>query len=180
MKNGIVKKISICSMLAALFVALELLSSTFGKIAFLDGYQIPISCFPLIIAAMLFGVEWSFATAVVGSFISQIPFGISWNTIIWMIPTIVYALSVAILYNLFPKNNNKIVLSIELFISSIILSSLNIGASYISNWITSGKAVANLIALFASLKLVGGIIFAIIFAVIVPPIVVKIKKIIKI
>lgn len=180
MKKNYVKKICICSILAALYVALEILASTFGKIAFLDGYQIPISCFPLIIAAMLFGVGWSFATALVGSFISQLSFGISWNTLIWMIPTIVYAVSVAVLYKSFKKRDKTIILALILFISAVILSSLNIAAMYLSNWVTFGKAVANFIAIFASLKLIGGIIFAIIFAIITPIIVKQIKKTIKI
>ena len=43
MKKNYVKKLCICAVLSALYVALELLSSTIGKIAFLDGYQIPIN-----------------------------------------------------------------------------------------------------------------------------------------
>lgn len=179
MKKNYVKKICICAVLAALYVALELLASTFGKIAFLDGYQIPISCFPLIITAMLFGVRWSFVTALVGSFISQLSFGISWNTIIWMIPTITYAVVVAILYKAFKKNNKPHILSIEFFVSAVILSSLNIAAMYLSNWVTFGKAVANFIAIFASLKIIGGIVFAIIFALIMPIIVKQMKRLIK-
>ncbi len=179
MKKNYVKKICICSVLAALYVALELLASTFGKIAFLDSYQIPISCFPLIIAAMLFGIRWSFLTALVGSFLSQLSYGISWNTIIWMIPTIIYAITVAVLYKAFKKNNKSYILSIEFFISAVVLSSLNIAAMYLSNWVTYGDAVAQFIAIFASLKLIGGIVFAIIFAFIMPIIVKQIKKSIK-
>ena len=179
MKKNYVKKICICSVLAALYVALELLASTFGKIAFLDSYQIPISCFPLIIAAMLFGIRWSFLTALVGSFLSQLSYGISWNTIIWMIPTIIYAITVAVLYKAFKKNNKSYILSIEFFISAVVLSSLNIAAMYLSNWVTYGDAVAKFIAIFASLKLIGGIVFAIIFAFIMPIIVKQIKKSIK-
>ena len=180
MKKNYVKKLCICAVLSALYVALELLSSTIGKIAFLDGYQIPISCFPLIIASMLFGVSWGFSTALVGSFISQISYGLSWNTLIWMVPTVVYALAVALLYKAFKRNDKPIMLFIVLFISAIILSSLNVAAMYLSNWVTLGKAVANFIAIFASLKLVGGIIFAVIFAIIAPVIVNQIKKLIKI
>ena len=70
-------------------------------------------------------------------------------------------------------------LFINLFISAVVLSALNIGAMYLSSWITGGKAVANLIAIFASLKLFGGIVFAIIFALITPAIIKKIRKIVK-
>lgn len=180
MKKNYVKKICICAVLSALFVALEWLSSTIGKIAFLDGYQIPISCFPLIIAALLFGVRWSFLTSLVGSFLSQLAFGISWNTLIWMAPTIIYAVVVALLYKAFKKNDKPLILSIVLFISAIVLSSLNIAATYLSNWVSFGKAVANFIAIFTSLKLVGGIVFAIIFAIITPIVIKQIKKLIKI
>ncbi len=179
MNNNYIKKLCTCGLLSALYVALELLSANIGKIAFLDNYQIPISCFPLVIASLMFGVGWGCATAVVGSFISQIPFGISWSTLIWMIPTIVYALSVAVLYKLFKKSNKTYLLAIVLFISSLIFSSLNIAALYISSYVTGGQAVASLIAIFASFKLIGGIIFAIIFAFTVPPIVKKLNKFIK-
>ncbi len=182
MKKNYIKKLCICALMAALFVPLEWLASNFGKIVFLDSYQIPISCFPLILISIMLGIRWSVATAIVGSFISQLAmgYGITWTTFLWMIPTVVYALAVAVLYKIFRKNDNRIFLSIILFISAIILSSLNIFASYISNWITSGKAVANLIALFASLKLIGGIIFAVLFAIIIPPIINKIKNFVKI
>ncbi len=181
MKQNYVKKVCVCALLAALFVPLEWLASNFGKVAFLDSYQIPISCFPLILASVLFGIKWGTATAVVGSFVSQLAmgYGISWSTFLWMLPTIIYALCVALLYKAFRQSNKTHILIIEFFISSVLLSVLNIGASYLSNWITGGKAVANLIAIFASLKLVGGIAFAVIFAVIVPPLIKKLKSVLK-
>ena len=68
MKNNYVKKVCICAVMAALFVPLEMLAANFGKIAFLDNYQIPISCFPLIISSVMFGVSWGGATALVAAF----------------------------------------------------------------------------------------------------------------
>ena len=181
MKKDYFKKLCICAMMAALFVPLELIASNFGKIAFLDNYQIPISCFPLILASIMFGVRWGTATAVVASFISQLAmgYGISWSTFLWMIPTIVYTVLVAMIYKLFRKSDRFSLLFINLFISAVALSAMNIGVMYLSNWITGGKAVANLIAIFASFKLVGGIAFAVIFALITPSIIKKAKKIIK-
>lgn len=181
MKKDYLKKLCICAMMAALFVPLEFLASNFGKIAFLDNYQIPISCFPLILASVMFGVRWGAATAIVGSFVSQLAmgYGINWSTLLWMIPTIVYSILVALLYKAFRKSDKLPFLFINLFISAVVLSALNIGAMYLSSWITGGKAVANLIAIFASLKLFGGIVFAIIFALITPAIIKKIRKIIK-
>lgn len=167
-------------MLAALFVPLEWLASTFGKIAFLDSYQIPISCFPLILASLMFGIRWGVATAFVGSFVFQtVMYGINWTSFLWMVPTVIYALVIALLYKLFKQKESFILIAINLFMSAVILSALNIGASYLSNWATSGQAVANLIAIFASLKVIGGIVFAIIFALISPPIIKKIRKVIK-
>lgn len=181
MKNNYVKKVCICAVMAALFVPLEMLAANFGKIAFLDNYQIPISCFPLIIASVMFGVSWGGATALVAAFVSQLAmgYGINWSTVIWIIPTVVYALTVALLHKVLGKKDSFPLFALELFISAVVLSTLNIGASYLSNYITGGKAVANLIAIFASLKLVGGIAFAVIFAVITPPIIKRIQKTVK-
>ena len=180
MKKNHIKKLCICSLLAALYVPLEWLASTFGKIAFLDSYQVPISCFPLILAALMFGVRWGVSTAIVGSFVFQtVMYGINWTSILWMVPTVIYALVIALLYKLFNKKDSFILIAINLFISAVILSTLNIVASYLSNWATSGEVVANLIAIFNTLKLLGGIVFAVIFALICPQIIKKIRKVIK-
>lgn len=188
MKKSHTQKICICAILAALFVPLEWLASNFGKIAFLDSYQIPISCFPLILASVLFGVKWGVATAVVGSFVSQIIIsaatasGIGITTLLWMVPTVVYALVVAVLYNAFGKSDKIYLLAVEFFISSFILSCLNIGALYLDSIIVGYpyNFLNGFFKLIMSLKLVGGIIFAVIFAVIVPPIIKKVKAVIKI
>ncbi len=181
MKKNYLKKLCVCAVLAALFVALELLSSTFGKIAFLDNYQIPISCFPLVLACVMFGFGWGTATAVVGSFVSQLGFGIGWGTLIWMTPTVFYAMSVALLYNAFKKSNNRYILSAQFFISSIILSILNTVAMYVNNYVYGipYDLLNKLFSIIISLKLVGAIVFAIVFAIIIPPIINKLKKVIR-
>lgn len=177
MSKNYVKKLCVCSLLAALYVALELLASTFGKIAFLDNYQIPISCFPLILASVMFGFGWGTATAVVGSFISQIGFGLSWNTLLWMAPTVLYAMSVALLYVAFRKNNNPLILGGQFFVSSLLLSCLNTLAMFISNWIAD---LSNgLLKIFLPVKIVAGLFFAILFAIITPSIIRQFRKIIK-
>lgn len=182
MKKNNLKKICICAILSAVYFALEYLSSTIGKIAFLDNYQIPISCFPLIIASVFFGVKWGAVTAVVGSFLSQIPYGLGWATLIWMMPTVLYAIAVAVLYLVFRKSNNRIILAIEFFISSIFLSCLNLVAMYFNNLLYGipYDLFNKIFAVIVSLKLIGAIVFAIIFAVITPPIIKKIRSIVKI
>ncbi len=181
MKKNNLKKMCVCAVLAALYVALELVASNLGKIAFLDNYQIPISCFPLILASVMFGLGWGTLTAVVGSFISQLGFGIGWGTIIWMAPTVLYAVCVALLYKAFKKSNKTYILSIQFFISSIILSILNTMAMYVNNYIYGipYDLLNKLFAVIVSLKLIGAIVFAVVFAFIIPPIINKLKKIIK-
>ncbi len=181
MKKDYLKKICICAVLAALFVALEYISSTLGKIAFLDNYQIPISCFPLILASVIFGFSWGTLTAVVGSFISQLGFGIGWGTLIWMAPTVLYAMTVALLYYAFKKSSKTYALSIQFFISSITLSILNTFAMYINNYIYGipYDILNKLFSVIISLKLVGAIIFSVFFALIIPPIINKLKRVIK-
>lgn len=181
MSKNYLKKLCICSILSALYVALELIASSFGKIAFLDNYQIPISCFPLILASVMFGIGWGTLTAVVGSFISQLSFGISWGTLLWMAPTIIYAISVALLYKAFRNSDKTYILAIQLFISSILLSCLNTVAMYINNMIYGipYDLLNKIFKVIVSLKLVGAVVFAIIFAFITPPLIKKIKKTVK-
>jgi len=185
--KNFVTKICVCALLAALYVPLEWLASEFGVIALLDKYQIPISCFPLILASVMFGMIWGTATAVVGSFISQLIIvssnaGASFATIpIWMAPTIIYAFLVAFLYWIFKKSNNPILLGVQFFISSLVLSTLNIIALYLDSIIVGWPYdfIKNFFGFFVSLKIIGGLIFAVIFAVIVPPIIKKLKKVLK-
>ena len=186
-KSDYLKKLCVCALLAALFVPLEWLASNFGVVAFLDKYQIPISCFPLILASVMFGIGWGTGTAIVGSFLSQLVIlntnsGASAVTIpIWMAPTIIYALLVAILYKVFRKSNKPYILAIEFFISSVVLSVLNIVALYLDSVIVGWpyEFLKNFFGVFVSLKLVGGLIFAVIFALIVPPIIKKLKAVLK-
>lgn len=181
MSKNYVKNLCVCSILAAFFVALELISSSLGKIAFLDNYQIPISCFPLIIANIMFGFGWGTLTAVVGSFLSQLTFGLGWGTLIWMAPTIIYSMSVSLLYSAFRKSDKTFILAIQFFISSIILSCLNTFAMYVNNLVYGipYDLLNKIFKVIVSLKLVGAVIFAIIFAIITPPIIKNLKKIIK-
>lgn len=181
MNKNNVKKLCICSILAALFVALELVASTFGKIAFLDNYQIPISCFPLILASVMFGFGWGTLTAVVGSFLSQLAFGIGWGMLLWMAPTVIYSISISLLFMAFRKSEKTHVLALEFFISSLVLSFLNTIAMYINNLIYGipYDLLNKFLKIIISLKIVGAVIFAIIFAIITPPLVKKFKKIVR-
>lgn len=181
MNKNNVKKLCICSILAALFVALELVASTFGKIAFLDNYQVPISCFPLILSSVMFGFGWGTLTAVVGSFISQLAFGIGWGTLLWMAPTVIYSISVSLLFMAFRKSEKTYILAFEFFISSIILSCLNTIAMYINNLIYGipYDLLNKFLKIIISLKIVGAVIFAIVFAIITPPLIKKFKKIVR-
>lgn len=186
-KSDYLKKLCVCALLAALFVPLEALASNFGIIAFLDKYQIPISCFPLILASVMYGIGWGTSTAVVGSLLSQIvilntnPDANAATIPIWMLPTIIYALLVAILYKVFRKSSKPYILAIEFFISSVVLSVLNIVALYLDSVIVGWpyEFLKNFFGVFVSLKLVGGLIFAVIFALIVPPIIKKLKAVLK-
>ncbi len=176
-KNKLIS-LCVCSVLAALFVALEWVAMYTGKVFFADTYQLPISCFPLILASVMFGIFWGGMTAIVGSFLSQLVFySISIESILWMLPTICYGFTVAILYLLFKKSDNPILLAPQLIISSLILSAMNVLVNYYFNYITS---LSNgLLKMFIPVKIASAVISAIIFAIIVPPIIKKLKKVLK-
>ncbi len=173
------KSLCVCSVLAALYVALEWVASYTGKIFFADAYQLPISCFPLIIASVMYGVFWGGMTGVVGSFISQLllPYPVSLSTILWMLPTIVYSLSVAVLFIIFKKSQKPYILSAELVFSSLLLSFSNIMINFLNNYILDLSNA--LLKMFLPVKLISAVISAIVFAVIVPPIIRKLKSVLK-
>ena len=169
------KSLCVCSVLAALYVALEWIAAYTGKVFFADSYQPPISCFPLIVASMSFGIFWGTMTGLVGSFISQLmlPYPINISTILWMIPTVCYSLSVALLFLIFKKSQKPVILSAELIISSLVLSFMNVIISYLNNYILDLSNA--LLALFLPVKIISAVISAIVFAIIVPPIIKKLK-----
>lgn len=188
MKKNSFKKLCVSAVLAALFVALELLAANIGNIVFLGNYQIPISCFPLILASIMFGTTWGTAVGLIGSFLSQLYYGLSWSTLVWMLPTICYSYIVAFLFLLFKKSYHPFVLGIEFLLSSLVLSALNLLAMFIDINILAvnygfsfggSDLINSFLGVFLSVKLIGALIFSIIFAIIVPPIVKRMKKIIK-
>ncbi len=173
-----IKSLCIASVLAALYTALELIAISTGAFAFGNNYQIPISCFPLIIASILLGVYWGTSVGIVGSFLSQLlSYGIGWSSLIWMFPTIIYSLTVAVLYKTFNKNNKFYVIAFELIISSLVLSILNVLAKYLENYISD--LTNSLLAVFLPIKLVLAVVFAIVFAITAPPIIKKLRKFIR-
>jgi len=177
------KKSCVGAMLAAVFVALEILSMELGKVAFLDNYQLPLSCFPLIIASLMLGPVWGTATGIIGSFLSQVVggYGITWSSLIWMAPTIIYSFVIAILYVICRKSDKPYILTIEFFIGAVILSTANTVAIFVDSLITGYpyEFLEKFFKLFYSVKLVGGFVFAIIFALTVPTIVKQLKRVIK-
>ena len=90
-------------------------------------------------------------------------------------------MAVALLYKAFRESEKTYILSIQFFISSILLSILNTVAMYFNNYIYGipYDLLNKIFAVVVSLKLIGAIIFALIFAFIIPPIVKKLKKLIK-
>ncbi len=179
MEKNNIKALCVCSVLAALYVAFELIAMNTGILAFGDNYQIPISCFPLILASVMFGPFWGTMTGLIGSLIAQLlsPYGIGWGSVIWMIPTVIYSLAVALLFLAFKRSFKPYILSAELIISSLILSFLNLAANYSYNILSSLSNI--LLGIFIPVKLVISVIFAIVFAVITPPIIKKLKTVIK-
>ena len=170
-----IKKLCGSAVMAALFVALEYLSATLGKMLFSDSYQLPLGCFPLLLAAVLYGPLWASGAAFVGAFLSQvITYGVDWSTLLWILPTVIYTLSAALLYIAFRRNNNRLLLGAEFFVCSIILSVLNVAVNYIFNYVQNLSNA--LLKVFLPIKLGFGLVFAFVFAVIVPPIVNRIRK----
>lgn len=172
-----IKSLCVCAVLSALYVALEIIATYMSELFFGGSFQIPISCFPLILASVMFGPVWGTATGIVGSFLSQLlsPYGLDWSTVLWMIPTILYSLVIAILFISFKKNENRVILGIEFLISQLILSASNVLVNFYFNYVQNLSNA--LLKIFLPVKLGMGIVFAIIFAFIVPPIISKIKKI---
>jgi len=125
MKNSIVKRMTICGLLASVAIVLDYISfkNNFDKITL---YPIAI-----ILASLLFNIKYGLLTGIVAGFISQvICYGISPTTILWMIPYVLWGILPVCFVRLFKiKDNRDLIL--PLLISAFIITSVNTGISYL-------------------------------------------------
>ena len=168
MKNK-TKRIALCAMLAAMFECLSLLSINLGSM------KITLDFLPIILAAMLFGPVEGAIVGLAGSFLNQLlTYGLSITTILWILPAGVRGLLVGIYAKEHSFSLTQKQMIFILILSALIVTALNTGVMYLDSIIIGYPFAATLITVV--LRIVNGILTAILFAFILPPVIQRLKK----
>ena len=123
--------------LDALLVGIFIICSTILSIN-LQFVQFSISSLPVILAVLLFDMYDGIVVATIGTFFEQLlgPYGISYNTITWMLPFMIMALVMGLLKEYAFKNKiNLISLVIIVIVGEVFLTVLNTAALKIDSMI---------------------------------------------
>lgn len=117
---NIIRKISLSSAMAALATILNLLSVR------TDTNLYSIYALPILITGILYGPLVGGLTGFTTGFIVQIfTYGLTPTTILWLLAPISWGLISGLISMLFKYKTNKIIIAIEVFVSSIIALVLN-------------------------------------------------------
>lgn len=146
MKKNEILNITICSIMAAVSIILE-------KFVSLDlgmGIKLTFYGLPLMIVGIMFGVKLGLLTGIVTGAIIQLtsPYGISVTSIFWALAPIVWGTLSAIMYLVFKKSNNFIVLVCVVLTTSLSATIVNTLAMILEGIIFADEyyAFANVIA----------------------------------
>lgn len=165
------------AVLIALVVVFDMLSIRLG-----NDYKITFGGIPIILCAIIYGPIDAAAVGLLGSFIGQLfTFGVDITTPLWIMPAAVRGLVMGLLFIAFKKSTNVFVLSFEIIVSSIMVSLANTLAMYIVFLITTAQtdpsATYTFVFITFIMRIVMGIVSAVIYSAIVQVILLAIKKV---
>lgn len=164
-----IQKLCINAMLAALVVVFDLISIKMGQI------KITFGGLPIIIAAIFYGPLSGMAVGLIGSFLGQLfSYGLGITTALWILPAGVRGLLLGLLFIMFKKSTKPQILTIEIILSSLVVSAINTAVIYLDSIIYAYPLeafIANTIFRFIS-----SVITAIIYTALVYVLIKVLKK----
>lgn len=177
MKNkNTIKLLCLAGVMAAMYVGLDFLAVSVS-VPFGGNLKISLSGLPIIITAIFGGSLWGAATGFVGAFIGQlITYGLSPTTLLWVLPAIVRGLSMGLLFRAFKKSTKTGILTLEICISSVLVTLFNTGAMLVEQKLYG--YYQSYLAIFVAIpsRIFAGIITAIIFSLMLPTIIKALNK----
>lgn len=131
MQKEISKRICLASVMAALYMVLDILSFDTGS-----SLKISISCLPIMIVAAFYGPLWGAATGFVGAFLGQLlTYGFGVTTFLWVLPAAIRGLVFGALFWKFKKPIERPQLFANMFLSSLAVTASNSIVMYIDSLI---------------------------------------------
>ncbi len=172
-----IRLLTLSSIMASLYIMLDLVTEYYIAPAFGGNLKISISGLPVIIVSIIGGPLWGAATGFIGEFIVQIlTYGLTPTTILWVIPSAARGLLMGLLFIAFKKSMNYFLIILESSVSAVIVTLLNTAGMYIDSLIYK-YSVAAVIANLPT-RILTGVVSAIVMAILLPPIVKLLNKII--
>ncbi|MDI9540944.1 MAG: folate family ECF transporter S component [Bacillota bacterium] len=170
------KRLTTISMLIAMKVILSILTPVK-----LLNFKFTFEAFPILAAGLLFGKLEGFLVGFIGSFLYQLLFsgyGFTATTILWILPHALSGLAVGYLAGKKKDNLNFNTISLIAIFSALLVTTLNTLALFIDAKVYGYYSKA---LVFGSipLKIISGIMLAVIYATLLPKTIELIKKIAK-
>ena len=171
------KLICLSAMMAAIFVVLDYFSDSVSIILG-PNRKISFNSVPILIVAILCGPLWGSITGFVGSLISQwLMYGIDPTTIFWMLPWMVEGLLVGLIFIAFKRKLSVWSLGTCAISGAIIVTIFNTVGLIAQYYIYGiGKGLYAIIIVGTPVRLLMGVLTAVIITAILPLIIYPLKK----
>lgn len=171
-----VKMLCLAGVMAAVYVGLDFLAVSVSA-PFGGNLKISLSGLPVIITAIFGGPIWGAAAGLVGALVGQLlTYGLSWTTVLWILPAVVRGLSMGLLFRAFKRSLKPSVLTLETCISSLLVTAFNTGAMLIEQKLYGYYSSYLAIYLAIPARVFAGIITAVVFSLMLPTIVTSLRK----
>ena len=164
------RRIATDAMLSAMFVCLSFISINIG-----NAMKISVDSLPILVAALLLGPLDGLAVGLVGSFLNQLlTYGLSVTTVLWILPAGLRGLVVGLYAqrHRFHLSQKQLILITTL--TALLVTALNTLIMYLDSLIIGYPFAATLPTVL--LRIVSGILVAVVFSLILPPLLKALKK----
>ena len=165
------RRIATDAMLSAMFVCLSLVSIRIG-----NAMKITVDSLPILVAALLLGPLDGLAVGLVGSFLNQmLTYGLSVTTVLWILPAGFRGLAVGLYaqkHHFLLSQKQMIFINV---VTALLVTALNTLMMYLDSLIIGYPFAATLPTLL--LRIVSGVLIAVVFSLILPPLLKALKKI---
>ena len=165
------RRIATDAMLSAMFVCLSFISIRIG-----NSMKISVDSLPILVAALLLGPLDGLAVGLIGSFLNQLlTYGLSVTTVLWILPAGIRGL----LVGLYAKKHGFDLTRPQLIwittATALLVTALNTLVMYLDSLIIGYPFAATLPTVL--LRIVSGVLIAVVFSMILPPILNALRKI---
>ncbi|MBQ8550601.1 MAG: ECF transporter S component [Clostridia bacterium] len=172
------KLICLSAMMAAIFVVLDYFSDAVSLP--LGNHKISFNGLPILIVSIFGGPVWGAVTGLVGSFISQLRWGLEAMTALWILPEVARGFLMGIIFVALKRRTKPWSLGIGVVTSSVAVTLLNTLALIVNYYVYGvGKGLYVLLVVELPTRLLLGILTAVLMTVVLSIITPPLKKVIR-